>query len=524
MQNSKKIKPKIKYDETLAWSVFVLAFSFLFAGGLSDLLVALVGVFVSFLLIRTGVEYKGKPMELLPILAVFWGILVSFWAADYVYNLLGLLRIVAVLLWAALLSKLPDMADKMLQLLPVYGALGVVYSFVFQRFSGGRMAGPFLYANTWGIFLAICIVIGIHRLEQKSGKLWMELAVLGVNLLGFVLTGSRSSVLLLMVWGIYKMLTNKKLRPYLLGGMLMFIVLAAVAYFGFGKTQTIGRVFTLTNVATTKTVAERLQYYKDGFKCLMAHPLGMGYMGYSYLQGGFQETLYATTYVHNDWLQSGLDYGIPAMIAWAVYFCYQIFVAKQGVLRKELLVMLLGGSMVDFHLQYLFMGLVLILFLKLPEAKKQEKVVWKARALPIGAAVLMGYLCLPFGADNLVHNYDRALELWPGYTLAQEHRLEQMDDYEVILNLTEKLLAKNPNNSKAWTAKAVLCELTGDMEGMCDAMEHSISLAHLQQEIYVEYMRTIEDLLPTCRDEDQELLLEKYNWMQQELNALQKNN
>ena len=53
---------------------------------------------------------------------------------------------------------------------------------------------------------------------------------------------------------------------------------------------------------------------------LLKRPAGLGYMGYYFLQPSVQSAAYTTKFVHNDFLQIGLDGGMIAMILAVILF------------------------------------------------------------------------------------------------------------------------------------------------------------------------------------------------------------
>ncbi len=542
----------------------VLTISMMITGGLTDFSVSLIGVMVccvvALLQLRGGSIKLRRDVFWLPLCLLVVAVVTSFYSVDYTCNLLGVMRIVIVLLWGYCCSVLSDeIRSRTIGLLPIISVAGMVVSLIFSLSSGGRMSGPFLYANSWGMFLVLGIMICVSVLESAAGakigakksgekrgrdedgaaqgievqlpgkmdsfRLPIYGGLLILNLLGLFLTGSRSSMLLLIVWALYKAVQSRKIRKYLLTAFVAVVAVAGAAYFFLGNTQTFGRLFTLTKGSTSLTVVERALYYIDGLRCVASYPFGIGYMGYNYLQGSFQTGAYEAAFVHNDLLQLAIDYGIAAALLMVVFFGYQLIRGRQGLARKELLAVLLLGSLVDIHLQYLFMGMVLVLFLDLPEAEKCVSTLWVTEsgtrtlggkkgktkvsertgfghhALTVYAvvsAVIFAYIAVPFAQCKYFGKYDAALALLPGYSECQEQRLEMMDDFETVNALSEKLLAKNKNNPKAWTARVVICELLGDTAGMCEAMDKSISLGRYDIELYRAYDESLAEHIAEC--------------------------
>ena len=95
------------------------------------------------------------------------------------------------------------------------------------------------------------------------------------------------------------------------------------------------------------------------------------------MQPMVQTGVYTTRFVHNDFLQIMVDYGIPVFLLMAVYLGYQIFKGKQTSLQKEILILLLLASLMDFHLQYMSSLMLLVLCLDLGEKGKKIFIIPK---------------------------------------------------------------------------------------------------------------------------------------------------
>ena len=83
--------------------------------------------------------------------------------------------------------------------------------------ANGRIDGFFQYANTYALFLLVCLALLVGK-NKRQGLDWPAMAVL---LLGIFLTGSRGIFLLLaaagLCWAIYRLAVKKQVRPVLMG-------------------------------------------------------------------------------------------------------------------------------------------------------------------------------------------------------------------------------------------------------------------------------------------------------------------
>lgn len=53
---------------------------------------------------------------------------------------------------------------------------------------------------------------------------------------------------------------------------------------------------------------------KDAFVMMIKQPFGIGYDGFFWKQGSVQTGVYNTKFVHNDFLQMGLEYGVVFLV------------------------------------------------------------------------------------------------------------------------------------------------------------------------------------------------------------------
>lgn len=139
------------------------------------------------------------------------------------------------------------------------------------------------------------------------------------------------------------------------------------------------------------------------------------------------------------------------------------------------------------------------------------------------SCVIFIYASVLFISDNLLLNYDFALKLGSEYSQCQEKRLEKMDDFDIVNNLSDALLKKNAYNPKALAAKVVIYELTKDYESMCDAMERSLDVSKYNIELYREYNASIDEILNECDEDTNNILIDEKNRIEQRLQAVKEN-
>ena len=447
--------------------VFVLGLTLVLNGGFFDYSVAVSGAAVVLaLLVRlcSGQNFykrDSRKIFLVPLLFLCIALAVSFWAVDAVENLFGALRLFVFCLWMWLLRcSGKEEREKAIGSIPFCGCMMVIVSvcaWILPEMRDGfwendRLAGFFQYANTSALFLAVGIIILISEKKVLREKVsaWkaVQLIILTVGLL---ITGSRSVLLLFLAWAFYFAFKNRSFRKpfFLAAGMLALIGIAFVLI--TGNTQNIGRIFTL--FSSNSTLWGRLLYDRDAFFLLAQKGYGLGRMGYYYSQGTFQSGVYHVRFVHNDFLQTALDYGIVALILLIVFLVWQFLYGKQERRSKEILLFLCMAGMVDFHYQYLAMLMVAALFLDYGEGAKESRKDLRENyvLLPL-LFVVFAYLGVATGCAK-AGRCDIALSMLPDYTYAQEKQMQSTIGTEQSYVLAQQLLQKNEYNIKAYVAR-----------------------------------------------------------------------
>lgn len=520
--------------------IVLIAVLFLY-GGFYDWNVTIAGILVMATVLLHYIQKKpvcGRRRDLLwgiPVLLLGIQIVTSFWAVDWAENISGILRGVVILLWMYLCMQMGEEGrDRILKSLPNLGfvitAVGLI-SLLFPRmrtffWRAERFGGVFQYANTCAFFLFFCLILQTEYLgnrifrytgreipgticdnqAEREGKGLrkrerLAVLILGVLVLGMVLTGSRSVLLLFFLWGIYKCVKNRWFRKPFFACAALLLAAGAV-YAGItGSYQNIGRIFTLTTA--NSTMYGRLLYLSDAVRMIMKHPLGLGYLGYSYMQGAEQTGVYTVRFVHNDFIQLALDYGVVAPILLIIYLGVQFRKGRQSRIKKELLAVLCMASVVDFHLQYLSLWMAAILCLDLEEGvihKKRKEIRENYFFLAAGMAVML-YFTIPFTALY----FDRpktALLFFPSYTEAQLAQMKKADSAGEAVAMADAVLAHNPYAADAYDYKAYAAAMEGDYDAACEYKDQVIRLRRYDVSAYKLYDELLEDMIRQCSVEE----------------------
>jgi O-antigen ligase len=253
----------------------------------------------------------------------------------------------------------------------------VIFGFVLAQFDNQRFQGTLEYANTWGILLLALLTVGIacYVAENK----WRYVAGCFLLATGIGLTESRTVIVLMLVtipllvisFGkAYRLPSFRTALAVLLGFVTSLLVTASSTYgiigFGIGiivvtllhkggkklhlatgalllsaagftilsgHSSSLAQRLFQTNLQAGEWVA-RLGYYHDAWKALRNSIL-LGYGGGSWdiVQFQYQTADYDVRFLHNQWLEIGIDSGMVGLLAYAAMIASVIYYAVI-VLRK----------------------------------------------------------------------------------------------------------------------------------------------------------------------------------------------
>lgn len=477
--------------------------------------------------------YKKKPVYQknknyilwIPAVIVSWSVIVSFWALDPAENMLGIMRGIVVLLWMYRCFLMEEQEkQKIFTAIPYMGAAMVIVgliSLVNEEsaawfWQARRFGGFFQYANTCALFLMIGIVLLVQQfleethnnlnvgkkfiVENEKKKIILQIVVIGLLTGGIFLTGSRSVLLVLLLWGSYKMIRVKRIRRPFLITMTLCIVVAGGYGLLSGDNQNIARIFTLFQ--SNSTILGRILYDIDALAIAAEHPFGLGYMGYYYIQTVVQTGVYTTRFIHNDLLQVLVDYGVPALVLSVIYVVFQFNKGSQEKWKKELLLILLAASFVDFHLQYISMLMLAVLCLDLGEKAgiKKKKELRENYILFGATAIAAVYFTVAFGAYYF-ENAGLSLKLLPKYTEAQIQALNTCQDKEQAMWLADDILSHNEYVADAYHTKIYAAVMDGTYSKMTEYMDCSLAIKRYDVATYQNYEILLDEVINICESE-----------------------
>lgn len=414
---------------------------------------------------------------------------------------MGMLRLCGWMLFALLVLQWPlEQRRRLLMCVPVSGAVAVAVSLlaglnpVWRPFfyEAGRLAGPFQYANSFALFL----LIGLMMLPSAWPRwLWGGIALL--LLFGIVATGSRSGLILLVLWFAFALVRHHQACRVL--PLLGIIAIAGIALALWNDGWVFAR-FLKTN--SLSTVWGRLLYNKDGIRLLLQRPLGVGYLGWFYLQRMIQTGVYNVRYVHNDWLQMALDYGLPAALALLGLVIWRL---RKGVLCPMAAVCIALHCLLDPDLE--FQCLMFFWILALTPCTEVPARPLRYPLVPCLFAWIAMLLILPRTAADISYHFggNLASRLSPADT---EYATQQMLQASTLSQAAEHarvILDRNAFVPIAWQILAEDALSRGAYEDMATAQRQAVLLLKYDQTVYDEAMDRLQIAQQMGWDENSDL-------------------
>lgn len=472
----------------------ILLLALFFVGGFHEFISCILSAAMVFwLLLRLAdgkairIE-KGLYLWTIATLCIGYGA-TCLWAVDRGMSFVGFLKFLPLILYAVCLWQNEE-SGKVLQLLPFFGVLCIVVSAIGMQIPGfagyfsvnGRLSGFFQYPNTFAIFLLVCQLL---VLKKESKTVWDYLIILALTA-GILYSGSRVVLAILLLSNavmLFVCLPKKRRLPLalsLLGILLVGFLLALDS----GSVLNRYQIESLLKTSLT----DRLLYILDSLPLLLKYPFGMGYMGYYYIQKSIQTGMYATTYVHSDFLQVFLDIGwIPGILLIAALIRW--FTRKSIPAGDKVVVgALCFHCLLDFDLQYMAMAMLLLLLTHKNNAGKQ--ILIKDRFLIKTALTVTLTLNLYMGtALAFAHTGQHVLAdtLYPYNTANIITMLEQSEDMQEASELAQRILLQNQTYHAPYEVQAKYCYSRGDFAGLIENKNKSFQADPFSHRNYQEY-------------------------------------
>lgn len=430
----------------------------------------------------------------LAVLCLGYGLAV-FWGVDRGMSFLGFLKVIPLLLFLLTVMQFTVQEKaEILKAVPWTGLLilgismGAFVTGIGKSvfFLSGRLGGSFQYSNTMALYFLLGMVI-LFYLEKKRGRYRFFVFCL---YMGILFTGSRSVFFLGALWLVFIGIKEKKHRWF----HLLLLVLsgtAGILYVSFtGDYQNIGRF--LTSSLHSSTFLGRILYWNDGIRILADHPLGLGYRGFSYIQGLYQTGVYQVQFIHNEYLQFMLDAGVLPGLFFTAALVRELFSGGKLPVQRMILILTAVHCLMDFDLQFLVMFCLLLLCADTEGRRKQAG--WK-KGLPVlpGAAgcLVWGYFSL-MGIFFYIGQDEAAYQMFPWYTDAGERMLMYGDSLEKAEEISGRILSCNSRSAVAWSTRALLGNRDKDYEMVIESQRKAIALNPYEKQEYLFYLEMLE--------------------------------
>lgn len=381
--------------------------------------------------------------------------------------------------------------------------------------ANGRIDGFFQYANTYALFLLVCLALLAGK-DRRQRLDWPAMAAL---LVGLFLTGSRGVFLLLaaagVCWAVYQLVVKKQVRPVLLG--TAGVVLAAALAVVFSGGMVLDRLEAIT--LESSSLNGRLLYYLDGLRMLAQCPFGVGRGGYLYLQPLVQTGPYILKSIHNEYLQAALDGGILSGVLLLALVCAVVF--RRGAPPRERAVAALLGlhACIDFDFQ--FFAMLCLLLLCGVGGERRTVAVKKPAVLAAGGILtaVFAFFTLPYSL-SFFGNSRGAYALWPVDLSLAEERLQHCADLEEAGEIADAILCQTSLSMLAWDCKFAQAAAAADYPSMTSYRYQYLQLNPYRPEVYEEMTTLLEnacalapeglDLYQTLAEQTARLLEEVY--------------
>lgn len=483
--------------------LIILTFSCIAGGGYfcwtSALLSIVLLIAIIFVLMRADTYHISCDLNLAAIAVLALGYFITgLWAVDSGMSLMGGIKFLPVCLFFFLMCQALDQRERLICFLPVMGSLMTIISIVMRQIPqlrtyvvvARRLAGFFQYPNTYALFMLICLLISLFQIDMKKAD-WQAVIHIVIALLGIYLSGSRTVMVLAACTVLLVLILKKELRKYGILCLLVFVILMTVlAFCGYGD-GIISRM--LPTAKNSSTFWGRLLYAQDAVKMIVAHPFGMGYYGYYFVQQEIQTGVYSVVNVHNGLLQIMLDIGVlPALLLYGAII-RSIISNKLSVRNRVILAVTMLHSLFDFDLQFLAIYFIVLLFLELRNVK-EIKTTMSAKASAGIILIITSVLSVMVGISDYFYingKPKQATRFYDGNTMAKIDLLNQAADEEEMERLADSILESNSHVSVAYSAKARVEFSKGDVEKFIKYKLTAIRLAPYQYDEYTDYLDSL---------------------------------
>ncbi len=414
-------------------------------------------------------------------------LVVQFYAVDKGMNLLAFFKNLVIILFIILYLQFDTDTYKRLEKIPYSAVASALLCLIlsFCKNSGifveNRLQGIFYYANSYGLFL----LIGVFIIINKEKFTWKEFVATIILFIGIILTNSRAIIVLTILALLISVFTNKKNRKTVLLFVLCFIVILTAIYLFSSMEKRVN-----VGMFESSEFITRLLYYKDSISLIRENPFGYGYEGWYYKQPEIQTAVYDAKYVHNSILQVALDVGLIPVIAIFIMLLNTFCSKKQNSISRIIMLFILGHSLIDIDLEYIYFILILVLFIDFEKIELKKN---NFQFVLLFALSLFYFILFIGDAEFACGEYKKVLDVLPMHTEAIQEIL-----YEVTLPNEQLIYAKealryNENVSGAYEAISNDMQSRGEYEEALKMEKKRLALNKYTMYNYIVYAQFLSD-------------------------------
>ncbi len=449
-------------------------------------------------------------------------IVIGVSSGDSVY---GFMNVVSAILFIVVLKSFSDSdKDEAFRVIPYVGAVMTVVTIIAYTIPGirdliwvnGRLGGTFGYPNTFALYLLIGLYIYLNSIGDK--RRLIDYIVTLVLLVGIFLTGSRSVFVMTIILSIYVIIIKKNTRKIYIPVLIGVVVIVGIYILVSNDLSSVGRFLTISTQSST--FLGRILYDVDAVKMILNRPFGHGYLGYYFVEPFMQSGVYSVRFVHNDWLQTALDYGVISLLALGWLYGLSIYRANS---QRRIILILIGVHMLfDFDLQFFSILLIAMLCVSVRTNSDKDKGVIKLRGghlfdvTIIAPSICCMIMCVWLGvADFIGVNVDRqaSLKLYPWANDVKLHAMAETEDIDLQREYAAELQESVPYIGSAYD---VLSQEDLDNGNVLEAIANKHKAVIYQKynitkyEEYANMLRDIMDRYKGVNDEIYHAALDAY--------------
>ncbi|MBO5179075.1 MAG: O-antigen ligase family protein [Clostridia bacterium] len=510
---------KTNTKDTSFLFLLALIFMFPFLKGMHDTLTVIImaAIMIVAIIIKSRKNKCFKySLDFNFIVIIIWSLsylISSFYAIDKGMALLGALKMLSIPIFLLLYFQYDMSNEKKIKIhkyIAYSGSIMTIASLLFSIiptlreffFVSNRLHGFFLYANTFGIWLLIGVIILLF--QEKLTKL--DIASLILSIIGIVLTNSRAIIILTILAFIVSFFFTKLNKKFYGTLLLSTIIIGIILIFLLNSINISSR---LENMVSSSEFMTRFLYYYDAAIQIMKHPFGLGHQGWWTIQSTIQTGVYDCQYVHNAPLQIMLDVGIIPCLLLIILIFKTLFDKKVSAMEKVILLFILAHAMIDFDFEFLAIVYLIVL---MPNYNIQSTTSKTPQICLFVLLAINLYFVFPLSFFEVNMN-ELAYKLYPNYTFALRKELLLTDDTDLKLELASRANNLDKYSYDIYDALYNVALENGDTEEayknirkVTEANKYSM-LAHIQ---YLNFLETaMYEYMDSYDDENTKLYMER---------------